>query len=126
MRSDLISTPRSARPPQVSPETETQAEGGVARAVGPLLAHFFGASPPVRVQFWDGTSLGPENGDTLLVCSPDAVRRILWSPGELGVALHRELTTKPAHHVRRLARRRTERTCQWGSFRVARGRPLSF
>jgi hypothetical protein len=46
--------------------------------------------------------------------------------GELGVALHRELTTRPAHHVRRLARRRAARTCQWGSFSVSRGRPLSF
>jgi cyclopropane-fatty-acyl-phospholipid synthase len=40
----------------------------------------------VRVQFWDGTSLGPDEGDTLQVRSPDAVRRVLWSPGELGVA----------------------------------------
>ena len=46
--------------------------------------------------------------------------------GDLGFALHRELTTKPAHHVRRLARRRAARTCQWGSFRVSRGRPRSF
>ena len=46
--------------------------------------------------------------------------------GELGVALHRELTTKPAHHVRRLARRRAARTCQWGRFGTVRGRPLSF
>jgi|SRR6516162_8850664 hypothetical protein len=54
------------------------------------------------------------------------VRGPRFEAGELGVALHRELTIKPAHHVRRLARRRAARTCQWGSFRVSRGRPLSF
>jgi len=46
--------------------------------------------------------------------------------GELGIALQRELTLKPAHHVRRLARRRAARTCQSGRFRLARSRPLSF
>jgi cyclopropane-fatty-acyl-phospholipid synthase len=38
------------------------------------------------VQFWDGTALGPADGDTLQVRSRDAVRRLLWSPGELGLA----------------------------------------
>jgi cyclopropane-fatty-acyl-phospholipid synthase len=51
-----------------------------------LLAHFFGGPPPVRFEFWDGTSLGPSHGDTLQVRSPDAVQRLLWSPGELGLA----------------------------------------
>jgi hypothetical protein len=54
------------------------------------------------------------------------VRSTRSEAGDLGVALHRELTTTPAHHVRRLARRRAARTCQWGSFRVSRGRPRSF
>ena len=58
----------------------------MAAAVAPLLAHFFGGPPPVRFEFWDGTSLGPPQGDTLQVRSPDAVRRLLWSPGELGLA----------------------------------------
>jgi cyclopropane-fatty-acyl-phospholipid synthase len=40
----------------------------------------------VRVEFWDGTAIGPDHGDALQVRSPDAVRRILWSPGELGLA----------------------------------------
>jgi cyclopropane-fatty-acyl-phospholipid synthase len=54
--------------------------------VAPLLSHFFGGPPPLRVQFWDGTSLGPDKGDILELRSPDAVRRVLWSPGELGLA----------------------------------------
>jgi cyclopropane-fatty-acyl-phospholipid synthase len=60
--------------------------GGAAAAIAPLLSHFFGGPPPVRVRVWDGTSLGPAEGDTLQVCSPDAVRRMLWSPSELGLA----------------------------------------
>jgi cyclopropane-fatty-acyl-phospholipid synthase len=85
MRSDLISRPRLSRPQQI-PVGEDTPGGGVATAVAPLLAHFFGGPPPVRFEFWDGTALGPAKGDTLQVRSPDAVRRLLWSPGELGLA----------------------------------------
>jgi cyclopropane-fatty-acyl-phospholipid synthase len=85
MRSDLISRPRPLRPQQ-PPAGEPSPSGGVAAAVAPLLAHFFAGPPPVRFEFWDGTSLGPTKGDTVQVRSPDAVRRLLWSPGELGLA----------------------------------------
>ncbi len=87
MRSDLISRPRPSRPDQrQDPAVEPVPGGGAAAAVAPLLAHFFGGAPPVRVRFWDGTFLGPSDGDTLEVRSPDAVRRLLWSPGDLGLA----------------------------------------
>jgi cyclopropane-fatty-acyl-phospholipid synthase len=90
MRSDLITRPRPMRllrerPRAAEPQPEPEG-GGAAAAVAPLLAHFFGGAPPVRITFWDGTSLGPAEGDTLQVRSPDAVRRLLWSPGELGLA----------------------------------------
>jgi cyclopropane-fatty-acyl-phospholipid synthase len=85
MRSDLISRPRLSRSPQ-APTGDHTPGGGVATAVAPLLAHFFGGPPPVRFEFWDGTALGPAKGDTLQVRSPDAIRRLLWSPGELGLA----------------------------------------
>jgi cyclopropane-fatty-acyl-phospholipid synthase len=52
----------------------------------PLLIHVFGGAAPVRFEFWDGTSSGPEGEHVLEVRSPDAVRRLLWSPGELGLA----------------------------------------
>jgi cyclopropane-fatty-acyl-phospholipid synthase len=46
-----------------------------------------GTSIPVRFEFWDGSGIGPVDGvGTLHVRSVDAVRRILWAPGELGVA----------------------------------------
>jgi cyclopropane-fatty-acyl-phospholipid synthase len=42
---------------------------------------------PVRFEFWDGTGIGPVDGiGTVHIRSVDAVRRILWAPGELGVA----------------------------------------
>jgi len=85
MRSDLISKPRLSRPAR-PPAGDAVPDGGVATAVAPLLAHFFGGTPPVRFEFWDGTALGPADGDTLQVRSSDAVRRLLWSPGELGLA----------------------------------------
>jgi cyclopropane-fatty-acyl-phospholipid synthase len=87
MRSDPIPKPRQSPSRQKAVRAEeSPAGGGAAAAVAPLLSHFFGGPPPVRVQFWDGTSLGPDKGDTLQVRTPDAVRRMLWSPGELGLA----------------------------------------
>ncbi len=87
MRSDLIPRPRPSRPPRELRGTiEPQPRGGAAAAVEPLLSYFFGGPPPVRVQFWDGSALGPAEGDALQVQSADAVRRLLWSPGELGLA----------------------------------------
>ena len=86
MRSDLLSRPRPLRP-QLQDRTDNAVPGGgVAVALAPLLAHFFSGPPPVRFEFWDGTSLGPSHGDALQVRSPDAVKRLLWSPGELGLA----------------------------------------
>jgi cyclopropane-fatty-acyl-phospholipid synthase len=87
MKSDLISAPRPLRPRQHrGSASEPPVGGGVAEAVAPLLTHFFGGPPPVQFAFWDGTSLGPTGGGTLQVRSSDAVRRLLWAPGELGLA----------------------------------------
>jgi cyclopropane-fatty-acyl-phospholipid synthase len=87
MRSDLMPRTRPMRPVrEPSGAVAPRSQGGAAAATEPLLFHFFGGTPPVRVEFWDGTSLGPSGGDTLQVRSPDAVRRLLWSPSELGLA----------------------------------------
>src|SRR5262245_13285350 len=63
----------------------------VAETIAPVLTALVGEDSPVRFEFWDGSSLGPEPGaagspGTLRVLSPDAVSRILWSPNELGLA----------------------------------------
>lgn len=59
----------------------------VADLIAPLLRSVFGDKPAVRFEFWDGSAVGPmDGGDAVLVRSPDAVRRILWAPGELGLS----------------------------------------
>jgi cyclopropane-fatty-acyl-phospholipid synthase len=63
----------------------------VAETIAPLLAVVVGDDSRVRIEFWDGSSLGPAPDDpaspgTLRVLTPDAMRRILWSPNELGLA----------------------------------------
>ncbi|MBA4609887.1 class I SAM-dependent methyltransferase [Aeromicrobium sp. Marseille-Q0843] len=41
---------------------------------------------PVRLEFWDGSVVGPIRGPIVRITSPAALRRLLWSPGELGAA----------------------------------------
>lgn len=61
----------------------------VATTLTPLVDMVLGSPPPVRVEFWDGSAIAPapDAADigTLVVRSPDAVRRIAWSPDELGL-----------------------------------------
>src|SRR3954470_11424688 len=41
---------------------------------------------PIRLQAWDGSTAGPDDAPGVVVRSPQAVRRLLWAPGELGLA----------------------------------------
>jgi cyclopropane-fatty-acyl-phospholipid synthase len=54
----------------------------LARAVEP----FVGGELPVRLIAWDGSVAGPVDAPVVELRSPDAVRRLLWRPGELGAA----------------------------------------
>jgi len=66
-----------------------RASGGeaAAAALAPLLRALLGTELPVRFEFWDGSGIGPLGAaGTVRVNSVDAVRRMLWAPGELGVA----------------------------------------
>jgi cyclopropane-fatty-acyl-phospholipid synthase len=52
----------------------------------PLVHAVLGDDPPVRFEFWDGTALGPSDSPGVVrVNSPNAVRRILWSPDQVGL-----------------------------------------
>jgi cyclopropane-fatty-acyl-phospholipid synthase len=44
------------------------------------------AESPWRLRAWDGSEAGPAAAPVLAVRSPRAVRRLLWAPGELGLA----------------------------------------
>ena len=58
-----------------------------ADVVRPVVHDIFGGDPPVPVRFWDGSVLGPRDGrSTIVVRSPAALRRMIWAPGELGLA----------------------------------------
>jgi len=58
-----------------------------AEALEPLFKVVLGHDMPVGVEFWDGSRLGPtESPARVVVRSPDALRRILYSPNELGFA----------------------------------------
>ena len=61
--------------------------GDVAADLRDVINALLGTPVPVRLEFWDGSSVGPADGPgTLHVRSPEALRRILWAPGELGLA----------------------------------------
>lgn len=51
-----------------------------------LAETLLGAPPPVRIRAWDGSEAGPPGGPTLVLTHRRALRRILWKPGELGLA----------------------------------------
>ncbi|MEU3776472.1 cyclopropane-fatty-acyl-phospholipid synthase family protein [Streptomyces sp. NPDC032472] len=45
-----------------------------------------GAPLPVRIRAWDGSEAGPPTGPVLVLAHRRALRRMLWRPGELGLA----------------------------------------
>ena len=56
-------------------------------ALGKVLEEFLGSATPVAVRAYDGTEFGPPDAKaTIVIRSPDALRRILTRPGELGFA----------------------------------------
>ncbi|MES5822017.1 class I SAM-dependent methyltransferase [Streptomyces sp. RG80] len=51
-----------------------------------LLEQLLGDPLPVRVRAWDGSQAGPPGAPVLVVRNRRAVRRLLFRPGELGLA----------------------------------------
>jgi len=67
-------------------EDRTGGSGGAVAVVGPMIEALIGPLP-VQVSFWDHSVLGPRGGGTTVqVRSATALRRMVWAPGELGVA----------------------------------------
>jgi hypothetical protein len=54
------------------------------------------------------------------------MRGLETNAGDMGVAVHRELTTAPAPHVRRPSQRQIVSRCHWGRFPEVSGRPRAF
>lgn len=51
-----------------------------------LLEQVVGTPLPVRVRAWDGSEAGPPDTPVVVVRNRRALRRLLWKPGELGLA----------------------------------------
>ncbi|WP_369213197.1 class I SAM-dependent methyltransferase [Streptomyces flavofungini] len=57
-----------------------------AQRLTTLLHDVLGGPPPVRLRSWDGSEAGPPGAPLVIVRSRRALRRLLWQPGELGLA----------------------------------------
>jgi len=64
----------------------THPELGVAERLESALRPFVGGDLPVRLKAWDGSSAGPDDAPLVELHSANALRRMLWHPGELGAA----------------------------------------
>lgn len=51
-----------------------------------LVEQLLGAPLPLRIRAWDGSEAGPPDAPVLVVRNRRAVRRLMWKPGELGLA----------------------------------------
>jgi cyclopropane-fatty-acyl-phospholipid synthase len=58
----------------------------VADRLARLVGDVAGIELPVRVRAWDGSHAGPSDGPVLVIRSRRALRRLLWAPGEMGLA----------------------------------------
>lgn len=58
----------------------------VADVVGQRLEQVLGTAP-IEIEFWDGSTLGrPDGVGRIRVNSIDAIKRVVWSPDQLGLA----------------------------------------
>ncbi|MEU8698442.1 cyclopropane-fatty-acyl-phospholipid synthase family protein [Streptomyces sp. NPDC048680] len=51
-----------------------------------LAQELLGEPLPVRIRAWDGSESGPPDAPALVLRNRRALRRLLWKPGELGLA----------------------------------------
>ncbi len=55
--------------------------------LGGLLHRILGDDLPIRFEFYDGSAVGPADSPaTIVIARPEALSRMLYAPGELGVA----------------------------------------
>ncbi|MFF6781634.1 class I SAM-dependent methyltransferase [Streptomyces sp. NPDC012510] len=57
-----------------------------ASRMSALFEQALGAPLPVRLRAWDGSTAGPPDAPALVVRNRRALRRLLWKPGEVGLA----------------------------------------
>jgi len=64
--------------------TSAKPDGSPAEVIAALLKDHAGLN--LRLRAWDGSEAGPEKAPVVVTRSPRALQRILWRPGELGLA----------------------------------------
>jgi len=79
-----LRTPNETRHSTTSPRGQTRPT--TAARLAELVSPAVGGSLPIRLRAWDGSEAGPKTGPVLIVNSRRALRRLLYSPGELGLA----------------------------------------
>ncbi|MBB5916610.1 cyclopropane-fatty-acyl-phospholipid synthase [Nocardia transvalensis] len=57
-----------------------------AHRIATLVEQVLGGPLPIRIRAWDGSEYGPPATPTLVIRNRRALRRMLWRPGELGLA----------------------------------------
>jgi cyclopropane-fatty-acyl-phospholipid synthase len=63
----------------------TAAVGTAAETLQPLIDALVPRGLPLAIRCWDGSTIGPESPTaTIVVHSPQALRRLMWAPNELG------------------------------------------
>ena len=72
--------------PHTDRGTATPSRPGAAQRLAGLVGPFFAGELPVRIRAWDGSVVGPDGVPTVVVDDPAALRRLLFHPGELGLA----------------------------------------
>jgi cyclopropane-fatty-acyl-phospholipid synthase len=58
----------------------------IATRLAGLISDVTGAPLPVRLTAWDGSTAGPADAPGVVIHDRIALRRLLWTPGELGLA----------------------------------------
>jgi cyclopropane-fatty-acyl-phospholipid synthase len=66
--------------------SRTAPDDTVADQLAAVVAPMFGGRLPVRIKAWDGSVSGPEGAPTVEIRHRDALRRLVFAPGELGLA----------------------------------------
>ncbi|MDF3301325.1 SAM-dependent methyltransferase [Streptomyces tropicalis] len=74
----------TARTPR--PDAPRGLRPGAAHRLATLARDALGGPLPVRLRAWDGSEAGPADGPVVVLRSRRALRRLLWEPGELGLA----------------------------------------
>src|SRR3954471_11752282 len=83
---DTIGLAGSGTNPGRSGERIPDMPNSTAHRLASFAGKLLGGQLPVALRTWDGTRAGPVDAPTVVLRNRRALRRLLYSPGELGLA----------------------------------------